>query len=408
MASRADGGAFESMSIVIFNGGRGARNLISSLLETVSLPLISIVNAYDDGKSTGEIRRLFNIPGPSDLRKTMEVMLPTTGEASEMNRRLFELRMPVDYSEELAVRALEDFVGGKTLDLFGLQVPSDDTRSEIKRYLTHFLEAYKLFNKMTSRSFGFSDCSLMNCIFAGAFFASGRNYTKAINELACLFRSRGQILLNSEEIRCLFGVRGDGTFLKSEAEIVELRSNFSMEEIFFADHWIDNFPAGTVSKEEMIRFGELSHHPVYASAEVLNAIREAQVIIYAPGTQHSSLYPTYMTVGLCDAIVKNKTAKKVFITNIGADYETPTFKATDYVNGALKYLKRGTLESIADSDVFTHIFANFSSNEGLNYVENDFKDSKYEDLVVYKDFENRNQLGTHDGGLLTSCLIEIL
>lgn len=396
------------MSIVIFNGGRGARTLISSLLEKLDLPLVSVVNAYDDGKSTGDIRRLFNIPGPSDLRKTMEVMLPTMDVASKIHRRLFDLRMPTNYSEQVAIKNLEDFVSGKAVTLFGQDFSSAETRSEIGRYVAHFLDAYKVFKKMSAISFGFNDCSLMNCIFAGAFFANGRNYAKAIRELECLFNSRGRILLNSEEIRCLFGVRSDGTFLKSEAEIVELRSNYSMEEIFFSDHWIDNFPISTSSKQEMIKFGTLAHHPVHTSDEVLDVIMDAQVIIYAPGTQHSSLFPTYMTLGLSDAIAGNTDAKKVFITNIGADYETPTFKGTDYVNGAKKYLKRGSLKSFAESEMFTHIFVNSPTRQGPNYVENDFIGSEYEDLVISRDFESRSQPGTHDGDLLTACLMEVL
>ena len=59
------------LNVVILNGGRGASTIIPSLLERQRLYVTSIVNAYDDGKSTGYIRNYFNnnILGPSDLRK---------------------------------------------------------------------------------------------------------------------------------------------------------------------------------------------------------------------------------------------------------------------------------------------------------------------------------------------------
>ena len=47
------------MKITIFNGGRGASSIINNLLSKKDIEITSIVNAYDDGKSTGEIRKYF-------------------------------------------------------------------------------------------------------------------------------------------------------------------------------------------------------------------------------------------------------------------------------------------------------------------------------------------------------------
>ena len=63
------------INIVIFNGGRGGTSIIPSLVSNPDIKLTSIVNAYDDGKSTGEIRDFFNMLGPSDIRKVQELML---------------------------------------------------------------------------------------------------------------------------------------------------------------------------------------------------------------------------------------------------------------------------------------------------------------------------------------------
>ena len=40
--------------VVVLNGGRGAASIIPSLIDDTNLHVTSIVNAYDDGKSTGE------------------------------------------------------------------------------------------------------------------------------------------------------------------------------------------------------------------------------------------------------------------------------------------------------------------------------------------------------------------
>ena len=55
------------LNVVILNGGRGASAIIPALLAQQRLHVTSVVNAYDDGKSTGAIRRFFGMLGPSDF-----------------------------------------------------------------------------------------------------------------------------------------------------------------------------------------------------------------------------------------------------------------------------------------------------------------------------------------------------
>ena len=73
------------LNIVIINGGRGASAIIPALLARQGLHVTSVVNAFDDGKSTGEIRRFFGMVGPSDIRKVQELMLPVDDVDYESN-----------------------------------------------------------------------------------------------------------------------------------------------------------------------------------------------------------------------------------------------------------------------------------------------------------------------------------
>ena len=61
------------LNIVTINGGRGASETISALLSRQGLHVTSLVNAYDDGMSTGEIRRFFGMVGPSDIAPEMKI-----------------------------------------------------------------------------------------------------------------------------------------------------------------------------------------------------------------------------------------------------------------------------------------------------------------------------------------------
>ena len=63
------------MKILLINGGRGAKQIIPELTKHKKFKVTSLVNAYDDGQSTGEIRKFFNILGPSDIRKVNQLFL---------------------------------------------------------------------------------------------------------------------------------------------------------------------------------------------------------------------------------------------------------------------------------------------------------------------------------------------
>ena len=56
--------------IVIFSGGRGSSVLSQELLADSRIELTLAINGYDDGLSTGEVRRFSaKSLGPSDFRK---------------------------------------------------------------------------------------------------------------------------------------------------------------------------------------------------------------------------------------------------------------------------------------------------------------------------------------------------
>ena len=67
------------------------------------------------------------------------------------------------------------------------------------------------------------------------------------------------------------------------------------------------------------------------------------------------------------SILRKSKAKKIYITNIGADYETPDYKASDYINGAIKYLNK--YDKVGnDIKLFDYIFINNPKNNNKNYI----------------------------------------
>ena len=69
------------VKISLFSGGSGNDRFINLIKKIPGVEIDIIVNGYDDGKSTGEIRKFIpGILGPSDFRKNLShlVNLNTT------------------------------------------------------------------------------------------------------------------------------------------------------------------------------------------------------------------------------------------------------------------------------------------------------------------------------------------
>jgi hypothetical protein len=87
-------------------------------------------------------------------------------------------------------------------------------------------------------------------------------------------------------------------------------------------------------------------------------VGSADLIIYAPGTQHSSLFPSYLTAGLSDAVAGNLSAIKLLITNIQPDAEITGSNAVDIIDRAVYYLKEKGRVALPTPCLITHYLVN--------------------------------------------------
>jgi hypothetical protein len=97
---------------------------------------------------------------------------------------------------------------------------------------------------------------------------------------------------------------------------------------------------------------------VAINPRLANKLAEADLIIYAPGTQHSSLFPSYLTPGMSDVIARNLRAIKLLITNIQTDAEIAGSSAVDIIDRALFYLNDKGHRSLPTPCLITHYIVN--------------------------------------------------
>jgi len=371
--------------------------------------LTSVVNAYDDGKSTGEIRRFFGMLGPSDIRKVQELMLPEADLDHEASLGLFRYRYPADCERQAVLEDLGAFAAGASDAIVGLNFSSAKIRAALRLFVRQFLDGLAVSEKALGSELSFADCSLMNCLFAGAHLSFGRNFEVVTRYFNRLFKLKGTVLPTSIENKKLVALRENGEMLFCEAEIVELRSNVRIERIYLLDDALDRLRFSGLTVDEKRYYLEKTHSFVAASEGVKQALQQADVIIYSAGTQHSSLYPTYLSCGIAATIADNIRAFKVFVTNIGADYETPTYTASDYILGAYRYLGLPDSRNYSMEELFDVVLINRTRQKAEEtYV--DFDEAAFAAMpvrVVADDFESDASPGKHDGRKVVDKLLRL-
>ena len=393
--------------VSVFCGGRGGSNLIREFLRRPDLELNALINAYDDGLSTGELRDLIpGMLGPSDFRKNLSNFLHWHSNYQYALTRLLEYRFP-ENGQEKEVASLKDWAAlgsgaqGSMMSerLRAVVLELDQMSPRVRGYLTAFFE----YLDCQDHAFQFGDCSIGNLIFAGAYLKNKRNFNAAASELAREFHSRARLLnVTQGENRILVALKEDGTILERESKIVGPQNDAKIVGLFFLqDHLTPD------ELKRLLRLPDLEskratlqilHRPVAISPEVRDALLHSDVIIYGPGTQFSSLLPSYKTDGIRDAISASRARAKIFVTNIHRDHDIEAFTAVDIVGTALALL--GDPENKGQS--ITHVLYTNRSNKAERLLpEGNVADAGFAGNLkwVAGDFENPTKAGVHSGYL---------
>jgi 2-phospho-L-lactate transferase/gluconeogenesis factor (CofD/UPF0052 family) len=344
----------EKVNIVLFSGGRGTATITEAFLKHPQIALTVIVNAYDDGLSTGRLRRYIpQMLGPSDVRKNLSRLIPESDRSQRALKFLLEYRFPDKFGEEAALTCLNGLIRRDSeavlpelRESFGnLSLTQSQALSAL---LSEFLR-YREEQGKKGIPFDFGDCSLGNLMFAGCFLQQGMDFNRATEVMSRLCEAKGELLnVSLGEPLVLVGVKEDGTYLANEAEIVSKQSSSRLAEIFLLQNYLDPAAAaglkGKAPAEVIARLRELSVSPKL-NPQVREAMARADIIIYGPGTQHSSLFPSYLTLGLTEAIAANADAEKIFIANIHKDHEIQNETAASLTEKLRYYLSdKGRLD----------------------------------------------------------------
>lgn len=278
------------MKTVILSGGSGNDSLIRGLKYYYpSMNCKVIVNAYDNGKSTGVCRAVTNTLGVSDIRKNhIRMYKAMHGNHDKNIIEFYDNRYDFTPGNEVAEIT-------EKLNTWGMP---------------QFIPVVeRFFATPEAKNYRYTDFNISNIVYAEMYAQSGYEYT---NNYFCnnILDIDSFVLLNSFSNAYLKAITNSGYVIKDEGEIVEWCNR---------DDKIESCLYGTVMNTEL-------------NPRAVASIESADLIIISTGTFWSSIYPTLEFGDLYKLINKNTHAKKVWALNCEEDKDSYGVSADEFIS----------------------------------------------------------------------------
>ena len=333
-------------NVVIFSGGTGSIAIqegFSAIYGNDNYNLDVIINAYDNGKSTGTCRKIFNdrILGPSDLRKNhmTQFKVQKAAQLKDFSSResvlykLFNLRLDADSKEDYYEQACE------LLEESRVAIGDKDTYN-LKSLLDYFFfeNVHNNVWRRTLEGVDFKDFSIANIFYSASAAMNGYSLRLAGKDMAGILGIKDNVHLISDVNLYLEARTESGHVIEDEGIIVE---------------W-DN-PDDKITSVMLLRDGQ-EYIPSVDEETDLTKVRscksiigEADLIIFSSGTQWSSLIPSYMHSGLRKILAASK-AKKYLVMNNIEDHDMKGVSADDIVEILARYIPVDDITAVVNID----------------------------------------------------------
>ena len=353
------------MNILIVAGGTGSIQIQKGLSDYIGglqgAKTRVLVNAYDNGLSTGAVRTVVNgdILGPSDVRKNQTTLLKIVDPKSPYHA-LLDIRFTISTAEA------REFCLTKIAEL-----PTGGAVTEFNHtLLKEAVEVY--FRQKLSMSIDYNDFALANIIYAGFAIANGNSLRQAASIMARIMGLPTDcVILNDDRSMFLGAVTKSGTRLYDEGDIVKWgKVDDPIVDVFFTDSR-----------------GEETTPVLCGEAE--QAIKDADLIILSTGTQWSSLIPTYASKGFKEAI-ESSNADIVMLMNRIPDKDSPGQTADEIIQAIVpRYFPVKRIKLIADSS---------SPDSIMREISNETSEKLLKSFALYNLGDRHTNTTTHAPG----------
>ncbi|ENN89688.1 protein of unknown function UPF0052 and CofD [Rhizobium freirei PRF 81] len=365
--------------IVLFSGGSACRSINIALCRN-GAEVTRIVPAWDSGGSSKVIRERLGILSVGDIRQALMTMAHGEGCAGDVVK-ICNARISTNLGLEDARNEFL-FYAKRSHPLLERMEPG--LRSAILNYLNTFASA-------VGDDFDFRHGSIGNFILTGACLAHNGDVNTAIFVFRKLCGINGNVWPSSIDRDLVLSAT-----LKDGRTVVPQDAITTMSE---PDARIG------IAKLDLGRAG--GERPT-ANSAVLDAIAQADLIAFGPGSVYTSVIPHLLVDGVV-AAVEQTNCPKVLIGNILQCRETIGLTLADVLSAFdLQWREHG-----GSSNLFSHILANrvlfpFEKTVGrFPYLTDGLSDAAPYTLIR-DEFEDAWSRGQHDGEAITASLLKIV
>lgn len=280
------------------------------------------------------------------------------GGGSGLSQMLKGLKLfPIDIT---AVVSVSDN-GGSTLRLrkdFNIPAVGDISKVLIAMSNTD-KDIINLMNYRFKQSKSLGNHSVKNLLLTALLEQKG-DFASAIPVLAKLLDVEGRILPITEDNAELMGITEDNKKIYGETSI-------------------------TKTKKKIIKIAY--DQEVKANPEVLEAIKEADLIIFSSGSLLTSIIPNIIIDDIVKAIKKSKVPKLYICNLVTQPGETDDYKVSNHIEELEKYLGKGTINIVLANNVeIPHeLVEKYATEEQKDPVELDEATLRQRKIRVIKD-----------------------
>lgn len=382
----------QKTQVVIFCGGRGSSTLIREMSLNLNIELTLLINAFDDGLSTGALRRyITNFLGPSDFRKNISLLLSVYRPQNQKLKDLFEYRFTGEPFRENKLTRFKDLcVADRNLNAISKSLPTE-TMAMLSELVDEFFE----FEHNNQNRYPLLDTAIGNLIFAGAVLQNNQDFNMGIKFLLNKLNIPTNVLnISRSTNRHLVALTSTGRFLEDESTIVSSQNYETISEVFLLESPLkmeECVELETKAIDERHRFLTSKEFIPSLSDEARLALESADLIILGAGTQHSSLLPSYKIVSDSVRLFPDKPVYMV----MNLDYDNDIYGSTisDIVGLSEQYLFK---KSRTVDKVFLDIGCTIPGIEKL-------KDQKQ---FCISDLRSRSNKNVHSGKKLFNAIIK--
>jgi 2-phospho-L-lactate transferase/gluconeogenesis factor (CofD/UPF0052 family) len=383
-------------NVVAFSGGRGSETFLKSWNFKKPFHLDLLINPYDDGLSTGRIRDYVpGFLGPSDFRKNLVHFLHSNNNSIDtFFARILETRINSLHEAEQALSKSPLSLIDSTVEF--------RTKSSLAS-----LCAFADYESTRIEKFDYTDCAIGNLVLAGLYLKHNWNFQKALSEFLNVFDAGiGLETVSNQNDVSLVAMTSNNEFLGREHLIVNGLYTGAITHLGFIPTSTlltsNLFDSGIRSQQELNRIIEYFIQPS-SNESARQKLMKADLLCYLPGTQNSSLFPSYKI--LSDDILKSKAQAKVLVMNLTRDHDMANWRRSDILLNALVHLGDQSNERRS----ITHVLLNSPSNDA-SLLDGPIGEicNKFEIELITKQISNTSSPSIHNGEAIIETLVDLL